>query len=179
MALLTIGWFSQSLSRPTTVQAVVPIEGRSEADPLPTLYLLHGIMADQTQWLVGSRIAELAQRWGIAVIMPAGDNSFYVDQEASNSYYGQYVGQELVTASRQLLPLSRKREETWIGGLSMGGYGAIRNGLKYRDTFGGIVALSKALVTERAIQSSDDVEWAFWAAPIFHVGFWRPRSASR
>lgn len=161
MALLTIGWFSQSLNRQTTVQAVVPIEGRDEATPLPALYLLHGIMADHTQWLVGSRIAELARRWGVAVIMPAGDNSFYVDQEAANSYYGQYVGQELVAESRKLLPLSHDRRDTWIGGLSMGGYGAIRNGLKYADTFGAVVALSSALVIDRAIESTEDAEWAF------------------
>ena len=47
-----------------------------------------------------------------------------------------------------MFPLSHKREDTYIGGLSMGGYGAIRNGLKYHDTFGAIVALSSALIVE-------------------------------
>ncbi len=158
--MLTIDWFSESLSRQTAVQAVVPIS-RDLARPLPSLYLLHGIMADHTQWITGSRITELAERWGVAVIMPAGDNSFYVDQEEANSYYGQYVGHELVTQSRKLLPLSHERQDTWLGGLSMGGYGAIRNGLKYHEMFGAVVALSSALVIDRAIDSTDDAEWAF------------------
>lgn len=44
-----------------------------------------------------------------------------------------------------MFPLSHKREDTFIAGLSMGGFGALRNGLKYYDTFGYIAALSAAI----------------------------------
>jgi len=59
-----------------------------------------------------------------------------------------------------MFPLSHKREDTYIGGLSMGGYGAIRNGLKYHDTFGAIVALSAAI-------HMDDFQKRTNEAPVF------------
>lgn len=92
--------------------------------------------------------------------MPSGDNMFYVDQPVTGNNYGQFIGQELVEATRKMFPLSTKREDTFIGGLSMGGYGALRNGLKYSETFGSIVALSSALNVETALNLTND-------APIF------------
>ena len=77
--------------------------------------------------------------------MPSGENSFYIDQPIPNNDYGKYIVRELVELTRQMFPLSCKREDTYIAGLSMGGFGAIRNGLKYYDTFGYIAAMSSAV----------------------------------
>ena len=63
---------------------------------------------------------------------------------------------ELVNVTRQLFPLSRKREDTFIGGLSMGGYGAVVNGLKYHKTFGTIIGLSSAFILDMLPFSNDD-----------------------
>ncbi len=68
----------------------------------------------------------------------------YLDQGVD--MYGEYVGKELVEFIRKSFPVSKKREDTYIGGLSMGGFGAMRNGLKYSETFGAIVSLSGAFV---------------------------------
>jgi len=62
----------------------------------------------------------------------------------------------LVELTRKMFPLSRKREDTFIGGLSMGGYGAMRNGLKYSDTFGYIVSLSGALLIDDMPQRTNE-----------------------
>ena len=56
---------------------------------------------------------------------------------------------ELIEFTRTVFPISRERRDTTIGGLSMGGYGAIRNGLKHSDVFGNIIAFSSALLTDR------------------------------
>ncbi len=161
MALAEMSFFSQALMRQVHYSAIIPSEHLAGQERLPTLYLLHGITGTHSSWLMGSQIAQLAVDHRIAVIMPAGDNSFYVDQSESHQYYGEYVGHELVAESRQLFPLSAQREHTAIGGLSMGGYGAIRNGLKYHQTFGAIIALSSALITDRAVESDDNAEWVF------------------
>ena len=84
----------------------------------------------------------------MAVIMPAGENSFYVDGPSPGRDYGEFIGRELVELTRSIFPLSDKREDTFIGGLSMGGYGAMRNGLKYSSTFSAIISLSGALHTD-------------------------------
>ena len=80
--------------------------------------------------------------------MPSGENMFYVDQENTHNLYSQFIGEELVEMTRAMFPLSHRKEDTFIAGLSMGGYGAIVNGLKYYNTFGFIAGLSSALTLD-------------------------------
>lgn len=110
-----------------------------------TLYLLHGLLGNYTDWIANTKIAQWAQEKEIVVVMPSGDNSFYVDGVIANTDYGEFIGKELVEVTRRMFHLSCKREDTFIAGLSMGGFGALRNGLKYNDTFGYIAGLSSAL----------------------------------
>ncbi len=124
--------------------------------PLKTLYLLHGIFGSCHDWVNGTRIAAWAQNRDLAVVMPSAENKFYVDNPRSGDNFGKFIGEDLVEFTRRSFPLSHAREDTFIGGLSMGGYGAIRNGLFYSDTFGAIVGLSSALVLENAAHSTYD-----------------------
>lgn len=146
MALIQADLYSESLKRKTTVYVVLPMDIKTNiSEKVPTLYLLHGLLDNHTSWIINSRIQQLAEERGIAVVMPSGENSFYVDQAIPNNNFGTYIGKELVELTRKMFPLSRHREDTAIGGLSMGGFGALRNGLKYNETFGSIIALSSAL----------------------------------
>lgn len=157
MALLHIDLFSQALMRTVPVTAVIPVDNvRYEGDPvrpvdLPykTLYLLNGIYGNNMDWICASNVMMWAQERSLAVIMPAGENHFYVDCAATGEGYGRFVGEELVEQTRRLFHLSRKREDTYIAGLSMGGYGALRNGLKYADTFGYVAGLSSGLIFDK------------------------------
>ena len=155
MAVLNCEYFSLALRKFVSFIAVLPTERPPTpreppcytSGPYPTLYLLHGFSGSRSDWLTNTRIAELASRRGLAVIMPDGGNNFYLDIEDSLEYGGEFVGRELVDVTRRMFPLSPKREDTAIGGLSMGGYGAVRNGLKYAETFGTILSHSAALIT--------------------------------
>ena len=82
---------------------------------------------------------------------PSGDNFFYLDQPWNCNLYGEFIGRELVEFTRKSFPLSHRREDTFIGGLSMGGFGAMRNGLKYHDTFGSIISLSGAFILNESV----------------------------
>lgn len=164
MALLQMNLLSQSLMRTVPVNVILPVDKmplpgmpRREDKPYKTLYLLHGVFGNHTDWVCGSRIQRFAEEHDLAVVMPAGENAFYVDHPESHNFYGQFIGEELVELTRRMFPLSHNREDTFIGGLSMGGYGAMRNGLKYGDTFGYIVSLSGALVLEGMSERTDDV----------------------
>jgi S-formylglutathione hydrolase FrmB len=89
-----------------------------------------------------------AENMGLAVVMPSGENAFYMDVLVKNGClgdFGEYVGHELVEVTREMFPLSREREDTFIGGLSMGGFGACRTGLKYCNVFSKTAVLSGAL----------------------------------
>lgn len=164
MAIVEFTFMSASLNRLTTVWGVVPAEegfpgAKKRAQALPSLYLLHGYVGTNSDWLLGSGICELANRCGIAVFCPAGENSFYLDDEVGGNLYANLIGRELVDVTRRLFPLSTAKEDTLIGGFSMGGYGALRNGLYYDDTFGTIFAFSSALLIERlAGMKPDEVD---------------------
>ncbi len=158
MALIQCNFFSKSLMRTVPIQVVLPTDKVSFSEdaapvekPFKTLYLLHGIFGNYTDWVSGTRVQAWAQDRNLAVVMPSGDNKFYVNNPRSNEMYGDFIGKELVDFTRRSFPLSRCREDTFIGGLSMGGYGALVNGLRNPETFGAICALSAALILEKAI----------------------------
>lgn len=167
MAIIEVNFISKCLMRTVTFNAIIPADkifgpqtSAKEQKPFKTLYLLHGIFGNYTDWVNGTRIQAWAEANDLAVIMPSGENRFYLDDENSGELYGEFIGKELVEFTRKLFPLSTKREDTFIAGLSMGGYGAIRNGLKYAENFGCIAGLSAALVHD-TWKDSDN------SAPVF------------
>lgn len=157
MAIFQVTFLSKCLGRTVPLAVVLPTDkltmpGEAEekrTQPFKTLHLLHGVLGSCGDWLYGTRIQRWAEERNLAVVMPSGDNSMYLDNPVDK--YGEYIGCELVDFTRRSFPLSRRREDTFIGGLSMGGFGALRNGLKYRETFGAIVALSSALVMDESL----------------------------
>lgn len=155
MATFTGTMQSKELMRKVTFSAILPSSTKSIYDPqseayttqgpFKTLYLLHGWDGNHDDWIQNSRIVEVATKFGIAVILPSGENSFYADHPSGENY-GKFIGEELINETRHLFNLSSKREETYIGGLSMGGYGALRNGLAYPETFSKIAAFSSRVL---------------------------------
>ncbi|WP_416147571.1 alpha/beta hydrolase [Salipaludibacillus sp. HK11] len=161
MAMLQVSYYSEAMRREVTFNALIPLdtmEGKQENAQLPmrSLYLLHGLTGSFTDWLSYSRIRELSDKYHIAVFMPSGENHFYLDDTDIGALHGEFVGNELVNYTRKLFPISNRREDTFIGGLSMGGFGAIRNGLKYAENFSKIIALSSALITYNAQNAKSD-----------------------
>lgn len=178
MALLQVNFKSNSLMRTVTINAVIPIDkmqlsgmNGSERKTYKTLYLLHGMFGNYSDWVNGTRIQSWAEEKNLAVIMPSGDNSFYVDQEKNGNMYGEFIGKELVQITRNLFPLSDKREDTFIAGLSMGGYGAVRNGLKYHQTFSYIAGLSSALSLDNAVNSKENSALPFHRRSFYESVF--------
>ena len=124
------------------MDAPLPPGVEREIKPYKTLYLLHGYRGNCDDWLLNSTIADLAVQFDIAVVMPDGVNGFYVDQPKSGIQGSEFIGRELIEITRKTFPLSPKREDTIIAGLSMGGYGTLYNSLKHGDVFGHAIALS-------------------------------------
>ena len=155
---------SKSLQRRTSISVILPadnvhfLQDKEEIVPQPykTLYFLHGLYGSDDIVLANTSIQKFAEDNGIAIVIPCGDNSFYLDNENAHAYYGEYVGQELLDITRNIFPLSHKREDTFIAGFSMGGYGAIRNGLKYCDNFSKIGMISSALITDDIVNYTSD-----------------------
>ncbi|WP_288394870.1 alpha/beta hydrolase family protein [uncultured Vagococcus sp.] len=178
MALVQVNFISKMLSRTVTFNAIIPLDKISfgeeevaEAKPLKTLYLLHGAFGNYTDYLSGTRIQRWAEEHNLAVIMPSGENQFYVDKPSRGENYGAYVADELVEFTRKMFPLSYKKEDTFIAGLSMGGYGALINGLKYHETFSHIGAFSPGLMIDDIASRSELLSVTGWSLDFYENAF--------
>ncbi len=125
MAIIQLNYLSKALLRTVDVTVVLPTDTLdmdtmtyTQKKEYKTLYLLHGIFGDQNDWLYGTRIQRFASERGLCVVMPSGENMFYVDQENTHNLYSQFIGEELVSMTRAMFPLSHKKEDTFIAGLS-------------------------------------------------------------
>lgn len=154
MALIQVNYLSKALFREVPVNVILPVD-RFDADTnrylngkdrkYKTLYLLHGLLGNYTDWISQTRIQKWAEEKNLAVVMPSGDNSFYFNSRTPWNDYGTFIGEELVDVTRRMFPLSEKREDTFIAGLSMGGFGALRNGIVYSNNFSHVAGLSSAV----------------------------------
>ncbi|MDB8711054.1 alpha/beta hydrolase [Mediterraneibacter gnavus] len=179
MAVLQMDFVSQCLMRTVTVKVIIPLDKIAKMngekayvpEKFKTLYLLHGMLGNHTDWIDGTRIQRWAQEKNLAVVMPAGENRFYVDNPREGAYFGEFIGKELVEFTRKMFPLSDRREDTFIAGLSMGGYGAIRNGLKYHDTFSHIAGLSSGIMMDDILNSDNDSPMPFMRRSYYESVF--------
>lgn len=154
MALFQVDFFSESLARSVQVSVILPNDlsaDMKKENPhyergIKTLYLFHGYSGSNKDWLTGSRIQELAGKYNLAVVMPSAENSFYLNGKGTGKAYCTYVGEELVRYMQNTFHLSSAKEDTFVCGLSMGGFGAIHTALMYPDTFSKSAGLSSALI---------------------------------
>lgn len=110
----------------------------------PVLYLLHGLSDDHSAWMRRTAIERYAAPLGLAVVMPCVHRSFYANM--INGYrYWDFVSDELPSVIQSMFNVSTRREDTFVAGLSMGGYGAFKLGLRKPDSFAAACSLSGAL----------------------------------
>lgn len=154
MALIQVNYMSKALFRIVPLNVILPVDKfdaetntylMSDDHKYKTLYLLHGLLGNYTDWVTQTRIQKWAEEKNLAVVMPSGDNSFYFRSRTPWNDYETFIGEELLTITRKMFPLSDKREDTFIAGLSMGGFGALRNGILFSNHFGCVAGLSAAI----------------------------------
>jgi putative tributyrin esterase len=142
MSLCQLHWFSQVLAKQVAAYVLLPDVGRP---PFATFYLLHGLSDDHTIWLRRTRVEWYVRDLPMIVVMPDGFRGFYTDN-ADGPAYGRYIGQELPAFIERNLPARSSRSARCIGGLSMGGYGALRTALAYPARFASATSHSGPLL---------------------------------
>jgi len=170
MALMHVNFFSDVLGLSVSMDAIIPQTAKSligmktvaGGKPYKTLYLLHGMSDDHTIWQRRTSIERYASELGIAVIMPSTGLGWYTDM-AHGLKWMTYVSQELPEICRDFFPLSSKREDNYVAGLSMGGYGAIKVGLTCGESFSYAASLSGALNMREQNVSNDERSETFWS----------------
>lgn len=153
MALMQVEFFSEVLGLSSSMMVIVP-QARTQGQvgiarnvfspPYPVLYLLHGASDNHTSWHRNTAIERYVADKGIVVVMPAVQISFYTDQKQGYPYFS-FVSEELPEIVRGFFPVSHRREDTFAAGLSMGGYGAFKLGIRCPEKFAAVASLSGSL----------------------------------
>jgi putative tributyrin esterase len=137
-----VHWRSDLLGKQTTTQVLLPSVGRP---PFAVLYLLHGLTGDSTTWLRHSRLEWYLRELPLVVVLPDGYRGFFTDNEQGPDF-GRHCGEELPGFIERTFPVRPARGARAIGGLSMGGYGALRVALGYPERFCSVNSHSGALL---------------------------------
>jgi S-formylglutathione hydrolase FrmB len=133
MSLIRCNFFSEVLELGTSMTVLLPqpvaaqigVAAPVDAAPPPVLYLLHGLTDDDTAWTRYTSIERYAGGLGLAVVMPQAHRSFYAD-EAYGMRFWEFLSDELPRLTQHFFRVSGRREDTFVAGLSMGGYGAMK-----------------------------------------------------
>lgn len=161
MALIRCDFFAESLALNTSMTVLLPQpsgaqigvggaggageDGGAGGDaPPPVLYLLHGLTDDDTAWTRYTSIERYAADRGLAVVMPQVHRSFYTDERYGGKFW-TFLSEELPETVRRFFRVSADRADTFVAGLSMGGYGAMKWALRQPERFAAAATLSGAL----------------------------------
>lgn len=126
---------SDSLKHATEGLLLLP---ESSDQPHSVLYLLHGAKCCPQDFLEETNLAAFVDEYGIAVVLPCCPDSFYLSLENVSGYF-----HFLATELHKYIPDTYN--QTFIGGISIGGYGALRTALEYPERFSKAFSLSGAL----------------------------------
>ena len=151
MAFLQVQFFSKTLNVASTVNVILPeadqgigVKGRGSRKAPKVLYLLHGYSDDHSIWMRRTSVERYAANHNLAIIMPAVNHSFYCNEPYGERYW-DYVSEELPAVMHKFFRLSDKPKDTFVAGLSMGGYGAMKLALTYPERFGAAGSFSGAV----------------------------------
>lgn len=160
---------SKLMKREMPYRVILPVGYEvNAAEKFPVVYLLHGLTGHYNNWTDKSKIVEYAKNYNYIVVMPEGDNGWYTDSTTvPNDKYESYIIQELIPEIEKKFRAGTNRESRAIAGLSMGGFGAMKFGLKYPDKFRLIGSFSGALgivpIPAKAMKTFPSVEQVFGA----------------
>ena len=134
MALLHVNFFSNTLGMCVSMDVILPQKTQGQI----------GMSDDHTIWQRRTAIERYADAYDLAIIMPSTALGWYTDMAIGPKWYS-YIAKELPGICKQFFPISDKREDTFVAGLSMGGYGAMKLALSAPEAFSHAATLSGAV----------------------------------
>lgn len=178
MAHATVNFISDALRRPVTIDVIFPTDKMvsptkdcPKRAPLKTLYFLEGSTSGYHRPISHTLLQPYAEDNNVCVVVVGGEDKWYGDSDISGDYWHTMVAQDLINFTRDTFNLSHDREDTYIGGFSMGGFGAVTIGLCHPDIFGRILLFSPALCRDVIAQSVDEPGHDAWTRTNYATMF--------
>jgi putative tributyrin esterase len=154
MAFLECQIRSNKLDMNISLNVIYP-EHVTQEQEVKVLYLLHGYTGHYMDWVRQTSIERYASKYQICVVMPSVHNSYYTNNTSHVNYFS-YVSVELPEIIERMFKVSSKKEDRFVCGLSMGGYGALKIGLTYPQRYEKIASLSGAIDVDRLYEINKD-----------------------
>jgi enterochelin esterase-like enzyme len=168
---------SPALERKWTYAVYLPDGYETSTLRYPVLYLLHGHGGGLYDWVNLGHIQQTADALiahgdipPTIIVMPDADSTWYVDRKEKME---TAVIHDLVGDAEHTFRAIGARDGRLVGGLSMGGYGALRFVLKYPEMFAAAALLSPAIYDPEPPQGSGARKAGVFGAPDFDPQVWK------
>ena len=145
---------SMNVIMPQQSSTQIGMDSKGGKKSYPVLYLLHGLSDDHTIWGRRTSIERYVAGMDLIVVMPNTHRGFYTDMAAGAKYW-TFISEELPAIVKGFFPVSSRREDTFAAGLSMGGYGALKLGLRCPEKFAAVAGLSSATNVAEFVKLQD------------------------
>ncbi len=172
MAKLTCNFISYTLRRTVDITVVIPSATIPESmstmmggealdlsyknkEKFPVLYLLHGMGNNHATWTGYTNVELFAEERNIAVVMISAENKCYVNVSEGDKFF-DFIENELQDFVCGTFPISDKASDTFIAGLSMGGFGTLVHGLSHPEKYAAMGAFSAAVELNPAALSGGE-----------------------
>jgi len=176
VAVETIQFKSELIGQVLPYNALLPVGYAESNKRYPVLYLLHGLFGRYDDWVTRTNLAEYAANYDVIIITPEGHDSWYTDSAgAVADKYESYFIRELISNVDAQFRTIKDRRARGVAGLSMGGYGALKFGLKYPEQFTFAGSLSGALDPTTRTEEHPGSAWEILRPSITAV--FGPRSS--
>ena len=142
----TIQFKSELIGQVLPYNALLPVSYAESNKRYPVLYLLHGLFGRYDDWLTRTNLAEYAAHFDVIIITPEGHDGWYTDRAGvATDKYESYFIREIIPDVDARFRTIKDRRARGVAGLSMGGYGALKYGLKHPEQFAFAASISGAL----------------------------------
>ena len=145
--VVTLKLASKLMARDMPYRLIVPPDYKTNPDQrYAVIYLLHGLTGNNTNWTTLTKLSLYALKHNFIIVTPEGANGWYSDSVATpNDKFESYVVKELIPEVDKNYRTVATRDGRVIAGLSMGGYGSLKFGLKYPEMFSLVGSFSGAI----------------------------------
>ncbi|HZT59199.1 MAG TPA: alpha/beta hydrolase family protein [Pyrinomonadaceae bacterium] len=135
--------------------------GSSKHKRYPVVYLLHGLKGSANDWVSDrAHLADYAARYPFIIVVPEGHDGWYTDSATVPSEkYESYIVEELIPDVDRRFRTIASREGRAVAGLSMGGYGSLKFGLKHPELFAFAASMSGALLAPSLALDDSTPDW--------------------
>ncbi|MDQ3181324.1 MAG: esterase family protein, partial [Acidobacteriota bacterium] len=139
---------SKLMAREMPYRVILPVSYKTSNEKTfyPVIYLLHGLTGHFDNWADKTKLTDYSANYNYIIVMPEGNNGWYTDSgSVPNDRYESYIIKELIPEIDKNFRTVADKNHRAVAGLSMGGYGAIKFGLKYAEMFSLVGSFSGAL----------------------------------